>query len=298
MKSEWRVAPIGTTRFLILDSSCAHSDLLRATDARRGHSVGPAHQPMDARTHATRPDKEMPSTQAVCLSDFFNHDLWIPERPPTYADVRDGLQELVAATLEALKQRGPVPSELLVRLYGGWYGDDAEERVEMREITAAVVEGFPRSASPRLRVQLAEAPIWSPATRLLRTVRHVKHRRMTGSVAAPGHCTQGADCSVTILQSWWRGRCPDALCSVKIGELGYARRQKMIDTLLTADAIFLMQQGEVEVLVVASDDDDFMPVYLSALAFDTPTLRLKRGHTTSKYYDGILELHGLTTHTW
>lgn len=237
-------------------------------------------------------------TVAYCLADFFNLTLWGSGRHPTYADIRDGLEDLVAASLNAMKESGIEPSELTVRLYGGWHGDRPDSRIPLRDLTEAVIRGFPSRSGSRIRIQMAEAPIWDPSLRLLRTVREMPLRPLPGQISAPGACADAGSCSVGSLISWWKGKCPNAACRVRLADVGSAVRQKMVDTLLTADAFTIMRDEAADVLLLASDDDDILPALLAIPPAKMKGIRLRRDARPDPYYDGVLDLLGLSTYNW
>ena len=95
---------------------------------------------------------------AYCLVDFFNLQLWPSGREPSYPDVRDGLEALVAACALAVKAQHPRRDEILFRLYGGWHEDTLETRVFVREIVAAAIPAIPRTGA-RLRIEIATLPL-------------------------------------------------------------------------------------------------------------------------------------------
>ena len=176
--------------------------------------------------------------------DYFNLGLWPRHREPTFADIRDGLESLVTALTTASTPQGSSPAEVLLRLYGGWYEEAFDVRVPLRELTAAVVRDFPRRVgSLRIVLELAETPIWNRALPLLSTVRRVTPKPVPMKVLTPSGCPHGGSCSLVHLQAWWRGACPDASCAVRVQEVGWTHRQKMVDTLLTADVLNAASRG-------------------------------------------------------
>lgn len=236
--------------------------------------------------------------QAYCLADFFNLQLFRNTQTPTYADIRDGLDDLVAASLAAISHAGLHASDLLVRLYGGWYGDSLSDRVALRELTSAVISGFSRQGSTRLRLQLADAPVWDPSVRMLRSVRRVAVKPTGVLVSTPSECPHSGACSLQDLSAWWKGRCPNRDCRARLVDVASATRQKMVDTLLTADALTIAHDGLAEIVIIASDDDDLLPALLALTKSDMKVIQMRREASTDAYYDGILELQGLFTHTW
>lgn len=236
--------------------------------------------------------------QASCLIDFFNLDLWTRSRQPHYGDIRAGLEEVVQVSLEAITSSGAKADDLAIRLYGGWYGDTITTRVPMRELTSAVVRDFPSRVGARVRIELAETPIWDRSLRLLRTLRDVPLKPPSRRIAAPSHCGNAANCTVSVLAEWMRGRCPASGCGVAFGELGATTRQKMVDTLIIADALSIQQARLADILIVAGDDDDLIPALLAIGSGGVKGIRIKRRSGGHSYYDGILELQGVHTHLW
>lgn len=237
---------------------------------------------------------------ATCLVDFFNLQLWKPHRPPDYADIRSGLEQVVQSALDGLSKCRLDTRELRVRLYGGWHGDSVRDRVPIRELTAAVVGKFPLHSGhrTRLRIELAETPIWDRSLRLLRTLRDVPLKPPSCKVAAPSHCGNRSNCEVSHLSNWMRGYCPGSNCTVRYKELGSTFRQKMVDTLIIADALSLVNTQQTDILIIAGDDDDLMPALLALNGRRITGIRLKRQASNSDYYDGILEHQGIHTLYW
>ncbi len=72
----------------------------------------------------------------------------------------------------------------------------------------------------------------------------------------------------------------------------------MVDTLLATDAMTIARQGLADLLVIASDDDDMIPVLLTLGSLDLATARLKRDRSADSYYDELLEAEGIQTLLW
>lgn len=230
-----------------------------------------------------------------CLADFFNLGLWPIGRPANHADIRDGLDDLVRACFAA----GPSMREITVRLYGGWNGPVPESRVTLRDLTESVLRNTPmRLGRTRLRFQLAETPIWDKSLRLLRTVRHSGVRHIHASISVPDDCPNGGHCSLVSFKAWCVGACPDPSCSVALGDVATRHRQKMVDTLMTADALTIAHEGMADVVLVATDDSDLLPGLLALKDSDLQAIHLTRSGHTGGYYRGILERDGVLIHQW
>lgn len=237
---------------------------------------------------------------AYCLADVFNLGLWPSGRRPTYADVRDGLADLLGQVVGAL----PSATEITLRFYAGWHRPTPGTPVDIRLMVARAIEQLPkRQATHRLRLQLADRPVSDPAPLMLGTLRTSSLPRVRADIAPSTHCVHANDCTLAHFRSWASGNCPHPSCTVRLREVAEQHRQKMVDTLLTADAMTIAHRHLAHAIVIASDDDDMVPALL-ALA---PTLshvaclrrsRPHRHYPLSSYYPDILEAEGVTMHHW
>lgn len=215
-------------------------------------------------------------------------------REPRFPDLRDGLGDLARASVVAC----PAASEITIRLYGGWNGNVPATRLHLRGLTeAAIGEIAGRSGRTRIRIELAEAPIWNRSIRLLRTVRSAPISQFRATLATPDACIQRDTCSVADLRDWCSGRCPRSGCPARLADAAMSYGQKMVDTLLTADAIVLSRDELSDALQVASDDEDLIPALLAVAGSKLKVYHLAR-RSVPDYYAGILERFGVTIHTW
>lgn len=233
---------------------------------------------------------------AYCLVDLFNLALWPLGRSPQHADVAHGIDELVSAVLRA----SPSAREVTIRLYGGWHGDVPENRVTLRDLTAQVASRYPgRVGATRVRIELAESPVWDRSVTLLRTVQVWFVDRLATKIERPARsCSQPSSCCLEQLDSWRKGRCPEPTCSVSLRDVATTTNQKMVDTLLTADALAIASDGLADLVLIASDDEDMIPALLALTRTNVSVILMSRRSGLPQYYAGILELQGLTTHIW
>lgn len=233
-----------------------------------------------------------------CLADFFNLGLWPRGRDPRFPDLNDGLQDLVSAIFSALGESGVAPREVTIRLYGGWHGDFPKSGRDILGLTHAVIREFPRRVGVRLRIQIADSPVWNQSLKILNSVRRVPFSPLSGDFVTPALCAKPGDCTIGSLRSWWNGRCPEEVCGIKLADVGSTYRQKMVDTLLTADAITLVHDDMCDALVVASDDDDMLPTILAVSYLRIRAFLLRRKARDDAYYRGILELNNVSIFNW
>lgn len=236
---------------------------------------------------------------AYCLADVFNLGLWPQGRSLSYADLRDGLQELVSETISAV----PSAREVTVRLYGGWHGDTPASRVDLRQMIDRAIYRIPnRIGTQRIRLQLADHPVWNPSIRMLRSVRSTAVTRVPARLSPSPKCVLPDACSFALLASWASGSCPEGGCPVRLQDVARRHRQKMVDALLTADALVISHHALADVVVLASDDHDMIPALLALVASPIQLVHLgrSRGNASSlpAYYADILELEGATIRRW
>ena len=230
-----------------------------------------------------------------CLADFFNLGLWPTGRPATFADIRDGLDELTGIAIS----RTPSASEITIRLYGGWHGDVPHTPHRLRDMVTRAIDQAPkRSSRTRLRLELADSPIWDKSIRILRSVRVNQMNRLHAQITSSSTCLDPAACSLASFATWCQGSCPTSGCPVRLATVARTHGQKMVDTLLTADALVIARDQLADAVILASDDADMIPALLALSASPLQVVHLMRSKTIANYYRGILEREGVTIHEW
>jgi hypothetical protein len=189
-------------------------------------------------------------------------------------DTRRGLTHVVDKLLNAIgaKALSPHP-RVRLRLYGGWYERSRLTR-RAQDLTAAtgvypkrvtVVNGTD-TVNLIAQVSLALSMEIDPRTNLENTFR-------ARSIPEGLHCdsppyTSCVNASACPLASVYdiveRGICPDSTCRVVSADIMGKAEQKLVDTMLTADMIYLASNGSHDLCVVSSDDD-LWPAIKSAL---------------------------------
>lgn len=234
---------------------------------------------------------------AYCLADLFNLELWPRHRPPVYPEVAEGLRELVGRVSSAV----PSASEVTIRLYGGWHRESLDVPVDLRHMMNRAIEHGPkRYGKQRVRMQLADHPIWDPSISLLRSLRDVPVTRLNFRMTKSEGCFSPATCTFEALRTWCSGKCPEPGCSVKLRHLARQTRQKMVDTLLTADAMAIIQGRLAHAVVLVSDDADMIPALLALSASELRLTHLRRRVATDpgEMYDSVLHETNFHTEQW
>ena len=200
-------------------------------------------------------------------------------------DSRQGLlalAERIAAAVGAESlQAGP---RLRLRLYGGWFvGDRRSPRAQ--DLVASSKSDFPttitlHSTPGPLKVltgvELAEALVAEPATPLHRT-----YRPRTGTFGLrckwPGGvgCIQKT-CPLEPLPKFLQSaRCPTANCPVSADDLLHRHEQKLTDTMLVCDLVYLAMAGTRDcAIAIVSSDDDMLPGIRTAVNVGAKVLQI------------------------
>lgn len=234
---------------------------------------------------------------AYCLADVFNLELWPRHRPPVYPEVAEGLRELTDRVSVAVPSAG----EVNIRLYGGWHRESLDARVDLRLMLNRAIEHSPkRYGKQRVRVQLADHPIWDPSISLLRSLRDVPMTRLNARLKRSERCFSPATCSFEALRAWCSGKCPEPSCPVKLRQVAQQTRQKMVDTLLTADAMAIIQGRLAHAVVLVSDDADMVPALLALSASDLRLTHLRRQVAAGpgEMYDSLLHETTFQVEQW
>ena len=161
-----------------------------------------------------------------------------------------------------------------VRIYGGWYEDETMTTLA-QQISVNIQNQFPTilrlptdSAEQVLlhtTSELAVSLLEEPAYHLFGTYRkkgkpsnvRVQRPEIVGCVAPM--------CPLPAARKLIRkGKCPVETCTTVADDLVYRHEQKIVDTMLTCDLLYLTKLG-YEYLILVSADDDFLPPIRTAL---------------------------------
>jgi uncharacterized LabA/DUF88 family protein len=219
-------------------------------------------------------------------------------------DSRQGLPALAERIAAAIGAESlQADPRLRLRLYGGWFlGSQRSHRAQ--DLVADSRRNFPttiklRSNSGPLKVvtsvELAEALVAEPATPLHRT-----YRERTGTFDLrckwPGAvgCVKNKDCPLAPLPAFFQSkRCPTDYCPVSADELLRRHEQKLTDTMLVCDLLYLAVDGARDCsIAVVSSDDDMLPGIRTAVNVGARVLQIHTDPARSTVTDYI---RGLAT---
>jgi hypothetical protein len=186
-------------------------------------------------------------------------------------------------------------SRLDVRLYGGWYGPQKLTNYGA-QMAADVQRDFPfmlRSSSQNANVtiggELAQALLALPKHTLPHTFRFRQGPpRLTCAHPTTLGCNDPACPILVVHQFFGGGKCPAAHCLHQVDQVLGRNEQKLVDTMLVSDLIYLAYSGETRISVVSSDDD-LWPGMLMAMHQGSHVIQLCTKHPSShKLYHGTL----------
>lgn len=155
-----------------------------------------------------------------------------------------------------------------IRLYGGWFEGSTMSQLSQK-ISVKLNEEFPsqirinladgRSCVLNASAELAVALLEEPGHHLFDTYRRKgKPRNIRVETQSSVGCINHS-CPLPMASKLLKsGSCPVGNCAVSDSPLVYRHEQKIVDTMLTCDLIYLSQQG-YDALLLISEDDDFLP---------------------------------------
>lgn len=184
-------------------------------------------------------------------------------------------------------------SRFRVRFYGGWYGK-ASLSQHGQALSAELDAVFPahlvvgtRYTSLQLRVlaELASSMLADPTHDLLHTLRRGTPPRYEVRPLPFHGCTEPIDCPLAPIDALIdRRQCPTDNCSAPISAVfPRPKQQKLVDTMLVSDLVFLACTTHNPVIVV-STDDDLWPGIRTALQLG---LSVHHIHTANRTTPGI-----------
>lgn len=181
-------------------------------------------------------------------------------------------------------------NDLYLRFYGGWRAEDGSMTAQA-ELLSSVLRSEPRHAnSKRMHFDLAESAI-GDSYRIVGTTR-VRPPPTSSLRRRENQCPFAGQCEVAKLREWYRGRCPQkSVCNTTFEDVAFRQMQKLVDTLIVADAAVVALDLR-QICVVVSNDDDLVPAVLRG-ADGAQSVLLRIGRNAKSLYDNELEWRGI-----
>ena len=181
-------------------------------------------------------------------------------------------------------------SRFRVRFYGGWYGKGSLSQ-HGQQLSTELDAMFParlvvgtRYTSLQLRVlaELASSMLADPTHDVLYTLRRGTPPRYDVHPLPFRGCTEPTACPLAAVQGLVDQReCPADACSAPISAVfPRPKQQKLVDTMLVSDLVYLACTTRSPVVVV-STDDDLWPGIRTALHLGLPVHHIHTANRTT-----------------
>lgn len=209
------------------------------------------------------------------LIDFDNIPVTISNQGPVY------LADLILTKLAP--KLAPDCRSLDLRLYGGW---DENGRLTRRaqHLSALLPTKFPRlfkvlNTNPptpvMIRAALAQALECAPKKTISHTLRTAPFAKQVTCERPSVLGCMNARCPIEAVAVFLSsGTCPATDCCTTSSQLISVTEQKLVDTMLTADLVYLAHSGQQTVALVSSDDD-MWPGIITAIHVGTHVLHVQ-----------------------
>lgn len=199
---------------------------------------------------------------------------------------------------------------LELRYYGGWLQDGtyttrASEFLQL--LGQSGIFPLPHPSRPGLlrgRAALAVTLLAAPRVQLVETCRSKPGLpRIRVETAGLANCRNNkAYCPTRALSHFSRSPntpCPVDGCSLTARDVFFRREQKMVDTMLACDILWLALQDDCGGILVCSNDVDVVPPLVVAMQ-TVPIALVKRGTATERdsHYQATIASAGIQVRQW
>lgn len=217
---------------------------------------------------------------------------------PSLADYAAVFDEMVGGVVGALRTPG-ARSEFTFRLYGGWFESVSGDPTNLHNMVVQCITRHPRQLSgQRLNFEVAYAPLFRGDMRFEATLRTEAWRQPEGRVNDLASCMRAPGMprcqAVHTLNCWMRGKCPESDCPGRLRDVATRRGQKVVDTLVVADAVIAGVSGLYDKIVILSADEDLLPglLFQSNRKCTMALARLNYSASVGRY-DAMLQSDGV-----
>lgn len=214
--------------------------------------------------------KVYPDNSGVIIVDFDN----IFKKEITeysYLDIEFFLKDVLRTATYEIENLRYVD----IRLYGGWYrGDILTQRASILQQYLSLIKIFPKIVSDQViikgSIEIATTLIVSPSLLFENTLREkngiariqVKNEKMSAE------CSKNpSQCPVKILHKFTKEKskvCGLNSCTVIHSEIIKGYEQKMVDTMMACDTLFIIQDERIIGIFLVSNDTDVIPPLIQA----------------------------------
>lgn len=217
-----------------------------------------------------------------------------------------GVESFSTILLERLWQRLDarwLAPRVHIRLYGGWYiGNQKSPIAQSLSVEIQAVQPFsfqpftprpPHTLPTIVSVELAQSLIITPTRDFFDTYRTKQApKNLNAKSAEDAGCLQPDSCGLRNMRSFFRKKCcPEVGCLIDLHQFMSRSEQKLVDVMLSTDALHLAMNRQEETLVVVSSDHDIWPaIHYSALVHPRVAhLHTRSGQSVPQHYSSALQ---------
>jgi hypothetical protein len=186
---------------------------------------------------------------------------------------------LVAVTKRIVESYGDVVSgakRIRYRFYGGWYEQNNTTRTA-QDLIAEIQLHFPRYIDLHINGTLKRQFVKAELAQTLecdrrRPLTHTYRSRGVPTGLQPATtpligCSSPSACALTpVAQLLRTHQCPHKSCTTTLDDAVWRADQKMVDTMLVADLLYLANAPESDIGVVSNDSDVWPGIHCAALS--------------------------------
>lgn len=224
------------------------------------------------------------------LVDYYNIADFHSGREPDYESHLNAIDKVIENTTGLAYKLKPIPAEIRIRLYGGWHDSSTDAKTNDRDILGKISRKFfPTRQNFRIFVEPSDSLYFLPEFQLPHTVRNWYGFVPFRIDFSPRDCfDRTSNCPLYLLEFWRKGSCPNQPhCRVKTSDTVMSLRQKLVDTSIVADTIYIASQT-TDWVATFSNDDDIIPGILAAVQLSDRALLVRVGRKKPSPYDSVL----------
>jgi len=205
---------------------------------------------------------------------------------------RKGIRFLVDSLMNELPRAWPHPErEIRCRLYSGWY-EESHFTPLAQTVTTELMQDFPRllrdkQATVRLYADLAISLLTDPSRQIGFTYRRKNPpSNLRCNTIESTACPFPASCPLAPLPKFVKKRkCYQPGCTVRSTDLLYRAEQKLVDSMLISDLLYLAF-AKHEIVGIVGSDHDLWPGIRTALGIGARIIHChsKSGQLLPEHY--------------
>lgn len=206
-------------------------------------------------------------------------------------DKQRGLLSVIEKILSKIQNDIIDKTNVHVRLYGGWY-DKNNITQRAQKLSSEILADFPTVVNPPItannvvvNVELAYSMLIAPKEHLLETYRIRGYPADLQCDIPRNHGCTSQNCPINHIYEFINfQKCKGQCCSIIPSDILYRGEQKLVDSMITNDLLFLVMDNSKPIVIVSSDDD-FWPSIRTALALSTNLIHLHtKNYLTPNHY--------------